>query len=151
MRRLSLLFILASMLLAACGGEDKPSRAEFAADANKICQDLEKTGETLKEPESVEEIEKYATDLEKEVDEAVSRLDELETPEGDDGEKAQNFIDEIKKGTDDQIKPALNELRDAAQAKDEKAIIAAAEKIQKVDTPEADKLANELGAKECAN
>jgi phage-related minor tail protein len=151
MRRLSLLFVLCSMLLAACGGDDGPTRQEFATEANKVCKDLERTGDTLKEPESVAEIEQYATDLEKEVDEAVGKLDDLERPSGEDGEKADKFIDEIKKGTDDQIKPALAELREAAQAKDEKAIVAAAEKIEKVETPEADRLANELGAKECAN
>ena len=152
MRRLSLLVVLVSMLLTACGSDDDaPTRKEFATSANKVCIDLEKTGDTLKAPESVEEIEQYATDLEKKVDEAVAKLDELETPGGEAGEKAERFIEEIKKGTDEQIKPALDELRDAAQAKDEKAILAAAEKIQKTDTPEADRLANELGAKECAD
>ena len=151
MRRLSLLFVLTSLLLGACGGDDGPTRQEFAADANKVCKDLERTGDSLKEPESVAEIEQFATDLEKKVDEAVGKLDDLERPSGDDGEKADRFIEEIKKGTDDQIKPALAELREAAQAKDEKAIVAAAGKIEKVKTPEADRLANELGAKECAN
>ena len=152
MRRLSTLVVLASMSLAACGDdEDKPTRQQFAADANKICQDLEKAGQTLNNPESVAEIERYATQLEEEVDEAVGRLGKLETPAGEDGEKAQKFIDEIEKGTNEQIKPALGKLREAAQAKDEKAIVAAAGEIEKVETPEADKLANELGAKECAN
>ena len=151
MRRLSLLFVVLSMVLAACGGDDKPSADEFAKDANNICADLEKAGEGLQEPESVAEIEKFASDAEKEIDEAVKRLDELETPDGDDGDKAQAFIDAIKKDTDDKIKPALAELRDAAQAKDEKAIVAAAEKIQKVDTKEADRLANEVGARGCAD
>jgi hypothetical protein len=153
MRRLSLLFVLMSMTLAACGGggDDKPSADEFAKDANNICADLEKAGDRLQEPKSVAEIEQFASDAENEIDEAVTRLDELETPEGEDGEKAQAFIDAIKKDTDEKIKPALQELRNAAQAKDEKAIVAAAEKIQKVDTKEADKLANDVGARGCAD
>ena len=151
MRRLSLLVVLSSLALAACGGDDKPSQKEFAADANKICVDLEKAGQSLEEPESVAEIEKFAGDAEKKIDETVKRLDELETPDGDDGEKAQQFIDAIKKDTDEKIKPALSQLREAAQAKDEKAIVAAAEGIQKVKTDSADKLAKEIGANECAD
>ena len=152
MRRLTTALVLASMTLAACGDdEDKPTRQKFAADANKICRDLEKAGQSLNSPQSVAEIERYATQLEKEVDEAVGRLGKLETPEGDDGKKAQKFIDEIEKGTNEQIRPALGKLREAAQAKDEKAIVAAAGEIEKVETPEADRLAKELGAKECAN
>ena len=151
MRKLALLFVTSTMALAACGGDDAPSADEFAKDANNICADLEKAGQGLQEPESVAEIEKFASDAEREIDEAVKRLDELETPEGDDGEKAQQFIDAIKKDTDDKIKPALQELRNAAQAKDEKAIVAAAEKIQKVDTKEADRLASEVGARGCAD
>ena len=151
MRRLSLLFVVGSVALAACGGDDKPSKSEFANSANNICADLEKASERLGTPDSVAEIEKFAADAEKEVDEAVAKLEGLETPEGKDGEKAQQFIDAIKKDTDDKIKPALNDLRTAAQAKDEKAIVAAAEKIQAVETPEADKLANEIGARGCAD
>ena len=155
MRRLSVLLVTSSLALAACGGDDEsssaPSADQFAKDANNICADLEKAGEGLREPESVAEIEQFASDAEKEIDEAVKRLDDLETPEGEEGEKAQQFIDAIKRDTNEKIKPALQELRNAAQAKDEKAIVAAAEEIQKVDTKEADKLAAEIGARGCAD
>jgi hypothetical protein len=155
MRRLSLLFVLSTMALGACGGggDDAPSADEFAKDANTICADLEKAGKRLQQPESIAEIEQFAADAEKQIDAAVKRLDELETPEGEDGEKAQKFIDAIKSDTDTKIKPALQELRTAAQAKDEKAIVAAAEKIQKVEaaTKNTDKLATEAGARRCAN
>lgn len=151
MRKLTLLFVVGSVGLAACGGEDKPSKAEFANSANNICADLEKASERLGAPDSVAEIEKFASDAEKEVDEAVAKLEGLETPEGENGKKAKEFVEAIKKDTNDKIKPALNDLRNAAQAKDEKAIVAAAEKIQAVETPESDRLANEIGARSCAD
>jgi hypothetical protein len=151
MRKLTLLFVVGSVGLAACGGEDAPSKAEFANSANNICADLEKASERLGTPDSVAEIEKFASDAEKEVDEAVAKLEGLDRPEGENGKKAKEFVEAIKKDTNDKIKPALNDLRNAAQAKDEKAIVAAAEKIQAVETPDSDRLANEIGARSCAD
>ena len=51
MTRLRLLFAipLAAIAFAGCGGDDAPSKEDFAADAEKICADLEKQGYDTKE------------------------------------------------------------------------------------------------------
>jgi formate dehydrogenase maturation protein FdhE len=147
--------LAACVFLAACGGDggggDAPSRSEYAQEANRVCADLEKAGNQLQEPDTVAEIATFAGSAEKEVDAAVKRLDELERPAGEDGEKAKAFVDQVKKDTETQIKPALSELRSAAEANDEKRIVAAAEKVQKVDTKRSDQLASAIGATGCAD
>ena len=69
MIRLRLLFAipLAALAFAGCGGDDAPSKEDFAADAEKICADLEKQGDELSkaEPDSVEEVSTFATDAKK--------------------------------------------------------------------------------------
>ncbi len=71
-------------------------------------------------------------------------------PEGEDGRKAQAFVDQLKKDSA-AITSALGDLRRAAQAEDEKAIVAAAERIQRIDTERTDRLAREAGAAGCAD
>ncbi len=151
MRKLTLLFVVGSLGLAACGGDDKPSKAEFANSANNICADLKKATERLGRPDSVAELETFASDAEKEIDAAVGRLDGLELPDGEAGDKAQEFVDAIKNDANDKLKPALTDLRNAAQAKDEKAIVEAGKKLQAIDTEDSDRLANEIGARGCAD
>ena len=134
----------------ACGGDDAPTREEFAREADRICADFEKASDKLGTPDNVAEIGPFAQKASTELDKVVQRLDELETPSGDEGDKAQKFIDAVKADAQGKIKPALAEMRTAAEKKDEKAVIAAAEKIQKVDTSKSDDLARKAGARGCA-
>jgi hypothetical protein len=149
-RRLIFAPLFACFALAACGGDDAPSKEEFANSANNICADLEKALES-NQPQNVQELVEYTERAENEVDDAIGRLEELEVPSGGDGDKAQEFIDTIKKETDEQLRPGLEAVRNAAQAKDEKALQEAAQKLQQAETPEADRLAQEIGARGCAD
>jgi hypothetical protein len=150
LRRLIFAPLVASLALAACGGDDGPSREEFANSANNICADLEKALES-NQPSNVNELVEYTERAETEVDQAISQLKELETPGGGDGEKAEQFISTIEKETNETLKPALEDIRNAAQAKDQKALQDAVKKLQQAETREADKLANELGARGCSD
>jgi hypothetical protein len=46
-----------SLLLAACGGDDAPSREDFASEADRICREaekeLEELGESADSPEEI--------------------------------------------------------------------------------------------------
>ena len=146
-----LLPLLASVLLAACGGEDGPTRQEFASSADKICRDLAQSTEAIAAPENPGELVGFADTLTREVDDAVKKMNALEVPSGDDGEKAEQFQAAIESDANEKIKPALAELKEAARARDEKAIVSAGERIQGTKTPESDRLAREIGATQCAD
>ena len=152
MRRLSLLVVVASIGLGACGGDDDsgPSREEFAADVDKVCADVKKAGEDLQKssPDSLAEIGQFTDKAKQQINDAVSQLDDLETPSGDDGEKAQQFVDAVKANAN-QFNEGLDDLKKAADANDAKAVQAAGEKISAIDSSKSDRLAKEIGAKSC--
>jgi hypothetical protein len=149
-RLLTMGAVAGSLALAACGGDDGPSKEEFAREADRICADFEKASDGLGSPNSVAEIGPFAEKASGEIDKVIQRLDELETPSGDEGEKAQQFIDAVKADAQGKIKPALAEMKTAAEKKDEQGVVAAAEKIQKIDTSKSDDLARQAGARGCA-
>ena len=154
MTKLSLpaLAAAAALLVAGCG-EDKPSREEFAASAEKVCADLEKQSERLSnsEPDNVQEIAQFARDARKTAEDAVRRVRALEVPDGDAGEKAQQWQDAVEREAQDQLIPALDQLEKAANDNDQQALIAAAQKIQGLEADQSDKLAREIGAEGCAD
>jgi hypothetical protein len=153
MRR-AVLVVAGALAFAGCGGDDKPSREDFAAEAEKVCADLERQGERLSqsEPDNVEEIVSFAQDARSAAQDAVNRIGDLEVPDGDDGEKAQQWKDAVEKEANDQLIPALDELEKAAQGDDQQALLAAAQQLQGLDdSGESDRLAQEIGADGCAD
>ncbi len=154
MSKLSLPALAAAAALAIAGcGEDKPTREEFAASAEKVCADLEKQSERLSnsEPDNVEEIAQFARDARKTAEDAVKRVQALEVPDGDDGEKAKQWQDAVEREAQDELIPALDQLEKAANDNDQQALLAAAQKIQGLESEESDKLARDIGAEGCAD
>ena len=144
---------LAALAFAGCGGDDKPSKEDFVANADKICKDLDQKGEELgqSEPDNAEELAKLAGDLRKTAEDGRQRVEELEVPEGEDGKKAQEWKDAVKSEAEGQLLPAVEDLEKAAKANDQKGIVEAAQKVQQADSDKSDKLAEELGMKECGD
>ena len=143
----------AALAFAGCGGEDKPTREEFATNAEKVCADLKKQSERLSTsaPESIEEIQKFAQDAKKTSEGAVKQVQELELPDGDAGEKAKAWQDAVTREAEDQLIPALDELDKAAGANDRQALVAAVRKLQGLESTESDRLARDIGAEGCAD
>ena len=141
---------LAALALAGCGGDDAPSKEDFAQEAEKICRDAESKIENLDEPKDFAGIEKYAADLDQAVADANKKLGELEVPEGEDGEKAEQFQEAFASDYENQVKPKVEELRQAAESKDEQAVLRAAQSAQEIETPRTDRLAKDVGADGCA-
>jgi hypothetical protein len=140
--------------LAACGGGDgdAPSKADFAASADKICKNaetaLQNVGENAKSPDEVAAaVDKVITETQKSIDD----LQDLEQPDGDAGEAAGKFVDALSSDIEDKGIPALEDLRDALKDNDEQAAQQAAQKLQAIETTNSDKLASDIGAKGCAN
>jgi hypothetical protein len=152
MKRLAtILFAVLSFAVAACGGDDAPSKEEFAEQANEICneaeQSLENVGENAESPEDIanavdEVIEQSRT--------AVDDLAELDRPEGEDGEVAQRFVDATRREIEEEGIPVLEDLRDALGSEDQQAAQEAAQRLQAIETEDSNKAARELGATACA-
>jgi hypothetical protein len=150
MRRVVVL--AAVVAFAGCGGEDKPSKEEFARSADAICADLEKQSEQLGQTraDSVDDVVKFTESARKTARDAVARVDELEVPEGSDGEVAQAWKDAVTSQAEEELIPALDRLEKAAKDGDEQALLAAAQELQALESSRAERLAADLGAKRCA-
>jgi hypothetical protein len=146
--------LLVSLGLAACGGDDDsgsaPSKAEFANNAEKICRDTEKELENI--GNGAESPDDVAAAIDKVIDETQKAADDLvalERPEGQNGEKAQEFSEGFKSELNDDIVPALEDLQAALKKKDVQGVQDAANKLKELETSKSDKAARELGATAC--
>ena len=140
--------------IAACGGDDDggsaPTKAEFAQDADKICQDtekeIEKIGQSASSPDALADaIDKVIAAAKN----AANKLTDLERPDGDAGDTATKFAEGFEQELNDQLIPALEKLKKAIQDKDAQAAQAAAADLQKLESTQSDKYARELGATAC--
>ena len=141
--------LLAVVAIATgCGGSSAPTKATYGKNVDKLCATLDDRVSAIqkKAPTTTDELVKFADDLETVIDDGVSQLSDVERPDGKDGEKAQAWIDELRRQKDEAIKPALEELKKAAQSKDTAAIQRAVKRIQQVDEKKVNQLAREAGA-----
>ncbi|HEV2061477.1 MAG TPA: hypothetical protein VGR12_01385 [Solirubrobacteraceae bacterium] len=139
-------------MVVGCGGEDAPTREEFARSANAICADLERQGEALGETKvtSPDEVTAFTERARQTTREAVERIRELEVPEGADGEVARAWQDEIASQAEDELIPALDRVERAAKEGDKQELLAAAQELEAVESARAERLAADLGADRCA-
>jgi hypothetical protein len=147
-----LTLLLLALGLVACGGDDAPTKAEFGADADKVCATAEKhLAQIGQNATSRAEI---AAAIDKVIDETQTSLDDvkaLDRPDGAAGEAAGKFVDALERDIEDKGIPALRKLRDAAKSNDQAAAQKAAAELQAIDSGDTDKLARAAGAKGCAN
>lgn len=141
-----------TLVAAACGGGDEPSKADFAKEANAVCADLEKSLDGLSQsnPNSADELASTVDKLQKEVDDGINRLQEVEQPSGDAGDDAKAFVDALSKQVDEEIQPAFDDMKKAAQEEDQKLLGDALKQLQGVDSEKTNELARKAGADGCA-
>jgi hypothetical protein len=138
--------------LAACGGDDAPSKADFAADAEEICKNAEKQLENVgQDAKSPKEIAAAVDEVIDEMQGSVDELQDLDQPEGAAGEQAERFVSAVQSDIEEKGIPPLRDLRDALEKNDEQAARKAAERLQAVETTQSNKLASEIGADACGN
>jgi hypothetical protein len=154
-RLLSLVAVLMSIGLVACGGDDDggsaPSKQEFATDAERICEDTEKALENF--GENVNSPQEAADALDKVIERARKAADDLsnlDRPEGETGETATKFAEGFKSELEDKLVPALEDLKSALQSGDPQKIQEAASKLQGLEASESDRYARQLGIRACA-
>ena len=141
--------LLSVLLLAACGGV---SKEDYAADLDEICVDIEKTTEEIGQAEvsNPSELSAQLDDIRKAIQDGIERMKDLERPDGEDGDTAEEYVTKLEETLNKEVLPALDDLEKAVAAKDQEAIRAAATRLQGIDEEETDRLAAELGADKCA-
>ena len=145
--------VLAALAVFAGCGDDAPTKEEFARSADQICADLERQSDELAETEatSADDVAQFADRARSTAREAVSRVRELEVPEGADGEVAMAWQDAVANQAEDELIPALDRLEQAAKEGDEQALLSAAQELEGLDSGRAERLAADLGADRCAS
>jgi hypothetical protein len=144
--------LLLALGLVACGGDDSPTKAEFGAEADKVCAAAEKNlGEIGQNATSRAEIAKAVDKVIEETQNSLDDLKALDQPDGAAGEAADKFVSSLQSDIEDKGIPALEKLRDALKGNDQAAAQKAAQELQAIDSGNTDKLAKAAGATGCAN
>jgi hypothetical protein len=153
MARLSALLLALAFALAACGGGGGVSKDDYADDLDKVCADIEAKTEEIGQADvsGPAELSAQLDEIRTAIRDGIQRMQDIERPDGEDGELAQEYVTKLEKALETQVLPALDELEKAVKAKDQAGIRAAAAKLQAIDEEETDKIAKELGANGCAD
>ena len=151
MKPLMTILAALAMLLAGCGGG--VSKDDYAEDLNEVCAEIESQTEKIGEAEvsNPQELSAQLDEIRAAIRDGIAKMRDIERPDGEDGKRAEEYIDKLQQTLDGQVVPALDDLEKAVQERDQQAIRAAASRLQAVDEEETDRLAEELGADECAD
>src|SRR3954471_6849317 len=146
-----LIVVALAAIAGGCGGSSAPSRASYGKEVDRLCATLDDRVSAIqkKAPQSTDELVAFAEDLQKALDDGVRQLSEVKRPDGADGDRADAWIKELTREKDQAIKPALADLKKAAQAKDTAAIQRAVRRTQQVDEQKVAGLARDAGARSC--
>lgn len=150
-RTLTAALIVPSVLaLAACGGG--VSKEDYAEDLDKICTDIESKTEEIgqAQPDNPGELSNQLDEIRAAVRDGIERMKDVERPDGEDGEKAEEYVTKLETTLNEDVLPALDEFEAAIAARDQEKIQAAAQRLQSIDEAETRQLAEDLGADECA-
>ena len=149
MRLPKILTVLAavSLIAAGCGddegGGEALSKDEFVKQANDVCKKYEAKAKELGDPQSLEELPEYADKAVALFDDQLGELKDLTPPE----DMQEDYDALIATGED--AKKTIQDLKSAAQDKDEQEIQKISQDAEKRDQ-ESDKLAADLGLTECS-
>ena len=148
-----MLVVALAAIAGGCGGSGAPTRATYGKKVDKLCTTLDDRVSAIqkKAPQTTDDLVAFADQLQKVLDDGVRRLSEVQRPDGADGQKADAWIKELTREKDQAIKPALNDLKKAAQTKDTAAIQRAVKRIQQVDEKKVNQLARDAGARSCGS
>ena len=148
-RALPAALLSCALALGACGGV---SKEDYAKNLDEVCTDIEKKTEEIGRAEvsNPSELSAQLNDIRAAIQGGIERMKDLERPDGEDGETAEEYVTKLEQTLNQEVLPALDELEQAVLAKDQAKIRAAATRLQGVDEEETDRLAQDLGANDCA-
>jgi hypothetical protein len=146
--------ILAALLAlaagqAACGGT---SKEDFAKEANEICRDIEERFQQIgrQAPDTPAEAQRQIVRVEGAARDAISRLKDVDRPGGDAGETAEDLVNTLERQVNEELIPAMQDMREAIRDRDRRALQAALRRLRSVDESRTNELAREIGADDCA-
>jgi len=143
--RFSIPALLATAVLAATGcGEDKPTKAEYVADLDRICQESQDKIEALPEPRKLADFTTFVQKARPLVEKSIEDAEALKLPE-EDADRFEAYVASAK----DQL-PAIDELEQAAKTgktAEVQRVVAKAQKESEARNAEAKK----LGLKKCGS
>src|SRR5690349_373741 len=115
-----LVVVALAAIAGGCGGSSAPSRATYGKKVDRLCATLDDRVSAIQKnaPQTTAELVDFADKLQKVLDDGVRRLSEVQRPDGADGDKADAWIKELTREKDQAIKPALADLKKAAQTRD---------------------------------
>ena len=132
----------------ACGGGGA-SPEEFREQANQICVEGEQAVEGLGQPSSPEQAGQLLDRADETLQGASERLEDLEVPEGEEGEQAERYVELFGQQTE-QASSAFEGLRGAIESEDPQQLQQAASQLQGLQqNEELDRLARELELDQC--
>jgi hypothetical protein len=135
----------ASLALAACGGGDGGlSRQEFLSEADSICAEYDQRIQEIDEPQSIDDVERYADEAKPVIEEGMTELRELEPPD-----ELQEQWNEYIASSEESVE-YLDELRQAGAEGDPARIQEIAQEVSEKNE-EADRLARDLGLQDCTD
>lgn len=131
------------LVLAGCGGDDdRLSREEFRQQATAICNRLEEQTQQVAEPESLEDVEEFGTELRDLIDDGIADLRELRPPE-DLEEPYGRYLE-----SGEQLRDQLDALVEAAADGDEAGVQQALDRGERISEA-SDEQARAAGIPEC--
>jgi hypothetical protein len=139
--RVSLVLGLA-VLAAACGGEGGMSRESSSPRPRPICEEYDRRSEDVQEPQSVEDVERYVSEIRPLVEEGLNELRELEPPA-----ELEERWDELMAKNEESLE-VLDDLREAGANSDEARIEETAAEAMRQDE-ESDRIARDIGLQKC--
>ncbi|MDQ3770195.1 MAG: hypothetical protein M3370_12070 [Actinomycetota bacterium] len=139
--------IAVAAVAVACGG-DELSPEEFRGQANRICVEAEQAVERLDEPSSLEQAGEVLDEADQTLQDARDRLQDLETPGGEAGERAERYVELFDEQTEE-ASEALDVLREGIEDEDQEKLEEATRQLQQLENEEIDRLARELKLNEC--
>lgn len=138
------LVLLALALIAGCGGEDKPSKAEYVAKLDKVCKDSNERIQKVKSPRTIKEIGRFTRDARPILEDSVKEAEDLELPE-EQGDQFKAYVSDSKRSLDE-----LDDLEKAADSGSTPEVRKVFTKITR-ENRERDQQARKLGLKQCGS
>jgi hypothetical protein len=138
----ALLVLFALVVAAGCGGDDKPSKEEFAADLDNVCAKSNEKVQKVKAPKTVKEIGTFTRATRPILEDSIKEAEDLELPE-EDADEFEAYIQSSKESLSE-----LDDLEKAADAGDVKEVRRVFAETTKGNN-ERDAQAKELGLKKC--
>ena len=140
--------IAIAAVAVACGGGGA-SPEEFREQANKICVEGERAVEGLGEPSSPEQAGEVLDRADETLQGARERLEGLETPGGEEGERAERYVELFGQQTE-QASGAFDDLRGAIESEDPQQAQESLMQLQQFEeNEEIDRLIRELRLDQC--